>query len=393
MTKKSTRLRCRNVMYVQQLEHLPEGKTPEDIVDTVANKLDSAPDKYAAIIHDKDTSDSGKHTADHLNIMMHFKNAVSINHLAKQIGDKPEYFQVWNNGANNGFAYLIHATTGARTKHQYDVSEVKANFDYAGLIRDIGEKVARSGSKRSSGIKDRIDNMLDLLALGELSYKNAINSLSGSEYATYHKKFEDVHILYLTRCAEKTAKKMQDEGRSVKVYWLYGKTATGKTRLAVEAAKDSGLPFYRTTAQKDPFEFYEAEPIVILDELRPSIIPYGELLSLIMPHSDGNIAMSSRYHNKKLSCEEIWITTPFDPVSFFNRYDTDKCDGGEQLYRRLTEVYELTQDNINLMTYDAAGNRYITVTSKHNIYSNKAANNQSLFKEVVDDRFRKIKSK
>ena len=46
--------------------------------------------------------------------MLCFENARSLSRVAKVLGDKPQYIEKWDENANNGFAYLIHATAQAR---------------------------------------------------------------------------------------------------------------------------------------------------------------------------------------------------------------------------------------------------------------------------------------
>lgn len=48
--------------------------------------------------------------------------------MAKILGDKPQYVEAWVGDANNGYAYLVHATRQAQKdgKHRYDPGEVIA---------------------------------------------------------------------------------------------------------------------------------------------------------------------------------------------------------------------------------------------------------------------------
>ena len=110
---------------------------------------------------------------------------------------------------------------------------------------------------------------------------------------------------------------MIDNDEMVSVHWFYGDSETGKSYLAELLAKETGIPYYKTTTTSDPFQFYQAEQIIILDELRPEMIPYSELLALLNPFSRGKVAVSSRYFNKALSCKTVYITTPYCPASFY----------------------------------------------------------------------------
>ena len=157
----------------------------------------------------------------------------------------------------------------------------------------------------------------------------------------------------------------------VAVHWLYGAAETGKSYLAEVLAKDIGLPYYKTTTTKDPFQFYEAEQTIILDELRPESIPYSELLALLNPFSRGKVAVSSRYYNKALSCKTIFITTPYNPISFYKGYLLSRSDNGEQLYRRLSSVLRFDMDWIYKMEYSKDKYTYLSTDKKANHYSKK----------------------
>lgn len=107
--------RVRHMMYEQQLAHLPAHIDSMDkLIDFIEKNL--KPEKYAAILHDKDMDEKGQPAEPHIHAMLSFENARSINSVAKILGDKPQYIEAWKGEAKNGYAYLIHATDRARTK-------------------------------------------------------------------------------------------------------------------------------------------------------------------------------------------------------------------------------------------------------------------------------------
>ena len=105
--------RAKNLMYAQQLQHLPKGiETAEDLASLIENKLN--PVRYAVIIHDQETDDQGQPKEPDIHAMMSFENARYCSSIAKKLGDKPQYVQAWSGEANNGYAYLVHETAKAR---------------------------------------------------------------------------------------------------------------------------------------------------------------------------------------------------------------------------------------------------------------------------------------
>ncbi len=380
MPKGKQAKKFRNFMYSQKVSYLPDNMSVEEIYTRIKDVL--KPKRIACILHDKDLKEDGLTAAeDHIHIMLQFENARSVNQVAKEIGDTPQYLEIWKGSVENGFSYLIHATDNARHKHQYSCDEVKANFDYSSTIARITKKVSRANAVSNA---NKINGILDLVATGEMTYAEAKNQLTGSEYAKVGEKLKKAHELHLERSAEKLHEQMINDNSMVEAHWLFGSSEVGKSRLAEILAIKTGLPYFKTTATRDPLQFYAAEPIIILDELRPEIIPYSELLALLDPFSRGKVTVSSRYFNKPLSFKTIYITTPYSPVDFFRNYKLSRgIDRGEQLYRRLSSVMLLDMDWIHNLKCDFPFNGYYEVDKKPNKYSRKNQDSYIL-KDVFD---------
>lgn len=379
MPNKSQPKKCRNFMYEQQVLYLPNGMAPDKLYEHVEQTM--KPKRIAIILHDKDTKEDNVTPAEaHIHMMLQFDNARSVNQVAKDIGDNPERLQVWKGNVENGFSYLIHATDNARHKHQYSCDEVRANFDYAELIARVSKKVKKVESITGT---NKINAILDLIATGEMTVSEAKEQLSGSLYAKAGDKIRKAHELFLDRQADNLYKEMVENDEKVAVHWFYGQSETGKSFLAEKLAEEAGA-YYKTTTATDPFQFYQGENTIILDELRPEVITYSELLALLNPFSRGKVAISSRYFNKAIACRTIFITTPYDPATFYWNYHLHTTDKGEQLFRRLSSVLKFDMDYIYKMALNQYG-IYESVETKENHYSRK---NQK--KYVLDNIFDKI---
>lgn len=353
----------RNVMIVQQLEYLPDELKPENIENSM--KALGKIRKWAYIIHDKDPGE-----APHLHLFIQFKNVRVLKEIAKKLGleNKPQYIQKWEGYPETGFAYLIHATDGAKNKYQYSAEEVTANsgFDYKTAMQKISKSVEIAKYKNS--LDGKLKEALNDIASGVKSLQEIKDQMNGSEYAAAKKRLDTVHGLFLERNASNFHKKMEAEGTTVKVYWFYGDTGTGKTRAATLLASKSGN-YYKSTTIKDPFQGYDGQHVIILDEFRPEALPYSELLAIFDPYSGGDITVSSRYFNKHLACHTFYITTPYDPREFYNGMKVDEVDHFDQLNRRLTEIYCFNSDYISLMEYDAFKDEFETVQKTKNPFS------------------------
>lgn len=283
MTKSKKPLKYKNMMYAQQVQHLPEGiRDRNALVNLIDEKL--KPEKYAIIVHDKEVDKkTGQPKEPDLHIMMSFKNARSLNRVAKILGDGPERLQKWNDKATNGYAYLIHATKEARRagKHRYDPAEVIANFDYAALVQKISLEVEQAEAEPAV----KPENLLDMLYLGIITKKEVEQQLTGSMYARYRRQIEDVWAKRLQNLAAEWREEMVKQEKSVQVLWIYGSAGTGKTRLAKQYAEKANQPYFVCGSSRDPFQGYAGEHTLILDELRPNTIQYEDLLRILDPYS------------------------------------------------------------------------------------------------------------
>lgn len=359
-------------MYEQQLDHLPAS------VDDIYECIEAlAPKRYAGIVHDRDVSNAGRPAADHLHVMMEFANPRSLRSVAKSLGDKPERIEAWRAGVENGFSYLCHRTDGARSKFQYDPSLVRANFDYPTLLGSIEPRVTRARSH--SNIKVLLD---DLLA-GRIDKEGLVSQLSGSEYARAKRQIEDVYARRLQVMAAEWRQKMLEEGRTVQTIWIFGPPGTGKSSLAKHYARKRGEGFFVSGSTRDVFQGYAGQHTIVLDELRPSSLPYADLLRITDPFSiEHEVMAPSRYSDKAIAADLVIITTPYSPLEFYeaqaggalSRRWLEEVDGFGQLERRLSIVVEMQQREICLSEFreDLGGYWPVDGSSRPNPYSSFA---------------------
>lgn len=394
IAKNSNQPRVKNMMYAQQLAHLPT-KSVDKLEELIKNKL--KPKKYALIVHDKDVNDKGQPEADHVHAMLCFDNARSVNNVARQLGDRPQYMEAWNGKAENGFAYLIHATDNARTRHQYDVSEVKANFDYPEMIKKIDAEVRRVDKL---GDTAKIKTLLNLILAGAITRDEAEKQLTGAQYAKAKRQLADVEAKRMEECAKEWRHEMKESGKPIEVLWLYGLPGTGKTSFAKALAEKRKESYYIAGSSRDIFQNYKGQHILILDELRPQSIPYRDLLNILNPFGMGDDVMSpSRYQDKALTCDLIIITSPYNPFVFYSnifggqgQYKEDPIDRFEQLRRRISLTVLMTDSEICKADYnEQVIDRYVQDLSsvKPNIYSTAARppmpdNADNIFKSLFD---------
>ena len=392
----SKSIRCKNMMYVQQEKHLPAKIADKDkLVAVIENEF--RPQRYAIILHNKDINKDGTPEAPGYHVMLCFSNARSISATAKHLEDRPQYITKWNGDANNGFSYLIHRTSDARKKgkHQYDPSEVTANFDFAGLINQIEDKVTLKQYQAQAGVKFSVDELLNALYSGIMTKEEAEKHMTGAQYGRYRRQVEEVWAKRLRNLAAEWREEMNEQGKQVTVIWLYGEAGTGKTRLAREIATKRNQPYYISGSSRDVFQAYSGEHTIILDKLRPKVMEYQDILRIMDPFglTDGVMA-PSRYVDKPLAVDLIIITTPYSPWLFYRVLfpeHSGQTDRFDQLERRITATIYMQQSSIDLVSFDAITESYIpdAAVSRPNPYSQQSrptstGNAADVFHQILD---------
>lgn len=355
-------LRVRQVMYTQDLEHLPFKLTE------LQERLEkSGAIEWAFIVHDSDkkvissdTSTDGTEDTynklsnaaneedaksvvirPHVHAVLKFKNPRTLGAVAKLFDDKPQYLEAWKGNFNNSISYLIHATSGAKGKHQYKASDVVANFDVAKRLKEIETQV--------KGSKSNVSAQIEAFASGEITRDQLVKEIGVVKVAQKKKLIDSIEEVLEEQAHEEWLNKFK--GKEMLCVWLWGKAGVGKTRLAIETFKNRGVTPTILGSSRDPFQPYHCNASggkaenIILDDFRPNVLEYSDLLRILDPYSHDKMA-PARYHDRPLNLEKIIITSPYSPEAFYEATKgIDKSiDKFEQLERRIGRIIHLPED-------------------------------------------------
>lgn len=293
---------------------------------------------------------------------------------------------------NNAISYACHLTSKAckENKHQYSPDEARTSIkNYAEVLEEIEKEVSKKANKLNEKVRlsalanaSKPIDLLDGYRDGVLSYEDIMQFTTASQRDTkFMSHLNSVTKEILDEKYKKFKKDMTDTGQQVVSILCFGSTATGKTRWAKNYAikKYGEDDYYITGSNRDLFAGYRGQSIIIIDELRPDVINYGELLKLLDPFNFENVA-GSRYHDKAIIAKEIIITGPLSPTEFYVKVINDdnvivldekgaisevhtskNIDSPEQFFRRINAM-KFTRDFIIPQCYDEKEKIYKDVT-------------------------------
>lgn len=306
----------------------------EDTIKDALKEHENCIERYAYILHDKDTDETGNLKVAHYHVIIQFKkdDGRMIEHIAAWFKVEPQYVRKSTSKSKHKFLdmakYLIHKN--AENKYQYDESSVTANFDYKEFINQVS-----SSQKRQE--------LIDRIMAGEITALNYTDYISPSDYDKFKRTI--LNTFEFKRCKDSSI------SRHMQVIYICGESGSGKTTYAKELAKSKGKAFISGSG-KDFLDGYSEEPCIILDDFRGSKMPFDEILKLLDNHHNSPVA--SRYNNKDIQhCELLIITS----VLTIDEFYAQNCPAGssEPIYqlKRRCEIYiEMDAQNADIYKFN-----------------------------------------
>lgn len=387
-------LKCKNIMYTQQVEHLPTCINTKEKLISVIESLN--PKKFALILHDKDVNETGEPEKPHYHVMINFHNARSLNKIAEILHDEPQYIACWRGNTNIGYAYLTHNTKDSQHKYIYTSDEVYATFNYKEFVESYIKNTSAQFSE--TNIKVQLDKILS----GEITVEELLSSLDAWTQSKYKRQIMDTQKRKLELDMKEWRKEMLASNKKIEVIWIYGAAGVGKSSFALDIAKNRNEPIFVSGSSKDIFQNYQGEHIAILDDFRPNTggITYSDLLRILDPYNiNENTMAPSRYSDKPLALDLIIITCPYSPKVFYDYlfpestfFQKQSLDSFAQLRRRIALVMEINSNNIALAKFNGIKYEPDVFTAHHNKYSTYArtnsenfGNGEALYDKIFDE--------
>lgn len=315
-------------------------KTIQEILDSKKSVK-----RYAFMLHDQDVDDNGAPEKAHYHVYCNCgQTSVDFKNVAQWFDTQENKVGKIETNMASVLRYYMHENQP--DKHPYPLENMVANFD----VRTFLEGETQNAS---------INALIQQCADGTITPLNYTQYIDPVLYAKYERKIQaawkyagDLNSAAANGVCERT------------VIWLYGREAVGKGELCKMVARDKNKPIYFSSTGSDPFGEYRGQPIAVLDDLRP-IEPFSfeELLKITDPHN--RCFIKSRYRNKDLTASLLFITSPLSPVKFVERYHLNGEDGS-QLYRRLSEVWHVTKEDISIYKYDLTEGAFVETSQKPN---------------------------
>lgn len=283
--------------------------------------------KWAYILHDKD-----KDATPHYDIYLNFGDTgVESSEVAKWFGLQESQVEKVKGRAQDMLLYLIHGNDSQRHKYQYSPDEVVANFDF-----------------KSELAKAKILGNFDKYSYAQ--QLKFIKTLPKDEQVRAYKQLKDhwkLHCEYLTL----------NPDRDIQVMFVTGKAGSGKTYYAKKFLEKLDYDFAVSSSSNDPFQDYQGQNAIILDDVRDTVFEFQDLLKMLDNNTSSSI--KSRFANKVFNGKMIVITSSI-PLHYWYKsasssmptwYKQVRTSGKEdftQLCRRISCYVVVTEETVTV---------------------------------------------
>lgn len=330
---------------------------------------------YSYIIHDKDCYTSqdeaknpehkaGEPKTPHVHLLLRFHDNQPQNtkYIAKWFDLSENFVNRICGKWEDAVAYQTHRN--APDKYQYSPEEeVHCNFDYIAVCEQ------RDNAKNP--LKEAIEKILS----GEIREYNKTIEIDNLLLVQYARQINEAFKVR----SEHLQATMQE--RQMQCIFITGSAGSGKTTLAKKIATNGQKNYYLSSGSNDILDGYAQQPVIILDDLRPSSLGLSDLLKLL--DNWNTCSVKSRYKNKYVNCELVIITTVLNIETFYENVFSEQKEPINQLKRRCGIYIRMDKEVINISVWDNTTMRYTNeVTYENDLLSEYLSDNKKTTADV-----------
>lgn len=163
------------------------------------------------------------------------------------------------------------------------------------------------------------------------------------EFPSYCTKINHLNSLRQECLNEKYSK----EDREVKVTYIFGDTGSGKTRFVMNKYLYDEI--YKVTNYEHPFDNYNGQKVLLLDEFRGGI-PISDLLQYLDRYP---CRLPARYTDKVACYTEVYIISNEDLSSQYINIQSERAITYNAFLRRINKVLSFKKNDIPFDCSDA----------------------------------------
>lgn len=251
--------------------------------------------------------------------------------IAKKYGDF-QYFCIGYEvcpDTKNKHAHIYVEYKNARHFNAIKKIDTKSHIEARkGTAKQAEAYAQKDGLFVCNGERSKQGKRTDLAICRELIIEDGLNMKD----AIFHMKSSQ--SIRTAECLLKYFEKKRDWKPTV--YWLYGKTGTGKTRQAVEFFKNNNIPYWTSMKNLKWWEGYDGEGGVLIDDFRADFCTFHELLRILDRYE---YRIEVKGGSRQLLSTHMIITSPMHPSVAYNKSEEDV----KQLLRRIDLIAEITE--------------------------------------------------
>lgn len=249
----------------------------------------------------------GENGTYHTHIYVCFSSRVRFNTIKKNFPEA--HIEIAHGTAESNLEYIKKTGRWANS--------AKAETSVEGTFEEWGTLPAQRGKNQ---------DMQELYEMVKNGYSNAEILAINNDYILQIDKIDKLRTMLLTE-------KYKNERRiGLTVTYIYGPTASGKTRGVLDKHGDANV--YRVTDYQHPFDGYGCQSIILFDEFR-SLIRISDMLNYcdIYP-----IELPARYVNRYACYNAVYIISNWSLEQQYENIQRESPETWAAFLRRIHEV-------------------------------------------------------